>query len=133
MRRRRRHKSNRHTRFGEREARATAANEPRGGVDDGDGDAGGEVVDGEAGGWQDVGDAAVLIGGEPPGGDGGDEAGLAGALVADDGDPHVPLGRRSRRPRDTHGVSSPPPAVGFFCGGFGRVAWCGRHRWRRLK
>lgn len=65
---------------------------PGGGVDDGDGDAVGEVVDGEAGGGQYAGDVA----GEPLGGGGHDEAGLAGARVADDDDSQALLARQIR-------------------------------------
>lgn len=63
-----------------------------GGVDDGDGDAVGEVVGGEAGVGHDLGD--VL--GELLGGDGDDEAGLAGAGVADDDDAHARAARQVR-------------------------------------
>lgn len=86
-----------------------------GGVDDGDWDAVGEVVGGEAGGRHDAGD--VLR--EGLGGDGDDEAGLAGARVADDDDPHALLAGQVRRcRRSRHGappLSLPPlAALGFW-------------------
>lgn len=76
-------------------------------VDDGDGDAVGEVVCGEAGVGHDLGD--VLR--ELLGGDGDDEAGLAGAGVADDDDAHAGPAREVRRCGSRHGRRS---RLGFW-------------------
>jgi len=82
-------------------------------VDDGDGDAVGEVVGGEAGGGHDPGH--VL--GELLGGERDDEAGLAGAGVADHDDADAGLARqirgrrRGRRARHAARLLSLPLAL----------------------
>ena len=94
-------------------------------VDDGDGYAVGEVVGGEACGGHDAGH--VL--GELLGGEGDDEAGLAGARVADHDDPHARLARqirgrrRGRRTRHAARLLSLPVRLRVLRDLGGR--WCG--------